>query len=174
MASNVKFQDFSFDVKVAIDEETIAWLYTWGNEIASQAARNCAMDGKVGEKLKGSYRSVVDESKGKATIGTPMEAGFWEEFGTGSQADTVKNGGKQGRDGWWVYVKDGELRKKESKHYQTEAQAQAIAESMCADGFDAYATNGRDPNYTLEKAFKSVKPKAESNLETILKRRLGK
>lgn len=167
--ADVKFQDFSIDVKAAIDEETIAWLYTWGSETASQAARNCTMDDTEGKKLKGSYRSVVDESKGKATIGTPMEAGLWEEWGTGTYA---AHG--DGRKDWWVYVKDQPPRETESTHYQTEAEAQAVAASMRAQGFDAYATNGRRPNYTLEKAFKSVKPKAVSDLENILKRRLGK
>lgn len=168
MASNVKFQDFSFDVKATIDDETIAWLYTWGSETASQAARNCAMEDTEGKKLKGSYKSVVDEDKGKATIGSPMEAAFWEEWGTGTYA---AHG--DGRKGWWVFI-EGQASKGGGKTYATKEEAEDAAMFLRSKGLDAYATNGRKPNYTLEKAFKSVKPKAVSELEDILKRRLGK
>lgn len=166
--ADVKFQDFSIDVKAAIDEETIAWLYTWGSETASQAARNCTMDDTEGKKLKGSYRSVVDESKGKATIGTPMEAGFWEEWGTGTYA---AHG--DGRKGWWIFI-EGQASQGGGKTYATKEEAEDAARFLRSKGLDAYVTNGRKPNYTLEKAFTSVKPKAISDLETILKRRLGK
>ena len=168
MANNVKFQDFSFDVKAAIDEETIAWLYTWGSETASQAARNCTMDDTEGKKLKGSYRSVVDEGDGKATIGSPMEAAFWEEWGTGTYA---AHG--DGRKGWWVFI-EGQASQGGGKTYNTKEEAEDAARFLRSQGLDAYVTNGRRPNYTLEKAFKSVKPKAISDLEDILKRRLGK
>ena len=169
MANNVQFKDFSFDVKAAIDEETLAWLHTWGSETASQAARNCTMDDAEGKKLKGSYRSVVDEGKGKATIGSPMEAAFWEEWGTGTYA---AHG--DGRKGWWVFIK-GQSSKGGGKSYRTREEAEDAAEFLRnVKQLDAYAINGRRPNYTLEKAFKFVKPKAIFDLETILKRRLGK
>lgn len=156
-------------MKAAIDEETLAWLHTWGSETASQAARNCTMDDAEGKKLKGSYRSVVDEGKGKATIGSPMEAAFWEEWGTGTYA---AHG--DGRKGWWVFIK-GQSSKGGGKSYRTREEAEDAAEFLRnVKQLDAYATNGRRPNYTLEKAFKFVKPKAIFDLETILKRRLGK
>jgi len=66
-------------------------------------------------------------------------------------------------------VKDGTHSSTDSKKYATEAEAQEVAKSMQDAGIDAYATNGRDPNYTLEKAFKSVKPKAIADLEKQLK-----
>lgn len=166
--ADVKFQDFSFDVKAAIDEETIAWLYTWGSETASQAARNCSMDDAEGKKLKGSYKSVVDESSGKATIGSPMEASFWEEWGTGTYA---AHG--DGRKGWWIFI-EGQASQGGGKTYATKEEAENGARFLRSQGLEAYVTNGRRPNYTLEKAFKSVKPKAISDLEDILKRRLGK
>jgi len=160
----VKFQDFSFEVKAAINDTTIAWLHEWANEITSHAKRNCTMDDNG--QLRGSYTNLVDESKGKATIGTPLESGFWEEFGTGEYADTNKNGGKEGRKGWWVY-KDGY--KGKGGKVLTEAEAKAIA----AEDPTVHATNGREPNYTLEKAFTVNRPKAEENLKTKLKE-LGK
>lgn len=170
--ANIVFQDFSAQVKAAMKAEADAWLYTWSNEIASQAKRNCQMDGNVGVQLRGSYTTSVDTNAGEAKIGSTLEAAYWEEYGTGSHADTVKNGGKEGRKDWWVYVKDQPPRETESTHYQTEAEAQAVADSMRAEGFDAYATNGRDPNYTLEKAFISTKPRAKADMEARLQRGL--
>ena len=45
MAVSVKFIDNSINVKAALSDVTTAWLYTWSSEIASQARRNCQMDG---------------------------------------------------------------------------------------------------------------------------------
>lgn len=172
MAGSVVLTDNSIEVKAALNETTVAWLYTWSNEIASQARRNCQMDGIVGVQLRGSYTTSVNASQGEAKIGSPLEAAYWEEYGTGSHADTRKNGGKQGRKDWWVYVKDQPPRETESTHYKTQAEAQAVADSMRAEGYDAYATNGRDPNYTLEKAFTNTKPRAIEDLKEQLKKEL--
>lgn len=168
--ADIVLVDYSADVKETMNDVATAWLYTWSNEIASQARRNCQMDGNVGVQLRGSYTTSVDTTAGEAQIGSTLEAAYWEEYGTGSHADTLKNGGKQGRKDWWVYVKDQPPRLTESTHYQTEAEAEAVAASMRAEGFDAYATNGRDPNYTLENAFIVTKPKAQADAEAQLKR----
>ena len=169
MANEVVLIDNSATFKAALNEEVYAWLYTWSNEIASQAKRNCQMDGNVGVQLRGSYTAVVDTEAREAKIGSSFESAYWEEYGTGSHADTIKNGGKQGRSDWWVYVKDQPPREKESTDYQTKAEAQAIAASMRAEGFDAYATNGRDPHYTLERAFANTKHKAKADARTRLR-----
>lgn len=160
------FQDFSFNVKAELNETTIAWLYETASEIASQAQRGCKMDGTEGQRLRGSYKSNVDESEGKATIGSALESVYWEEFGTGEYAAH-----KDGRKGWWVYVKDGTYHNNGGQTY-TEDEAKGVAASMRADGLDAYATNGREPNYTLEKAFDATKEKAKSRLEALLKERM--
>lgn len=158
----VKFQDFSFEVKTAINDTTIAWLYETANEITSQAARNCSTGESYSSQLRGSYANLVNESKGEAQIGSPMEEAFWEEFGTGEYADTSKNGGRKGRQGWWVY-KDGY--KGKGGKVLTERQAKAMA----AGDPTVHATNGREPNYTLERAFDKTKPKAIAELEKRLK-----
>ena len=83
--SDVKFEDYSVKVKAAINKASIAFLHTAGHEVESHAKRDCkmALEGDaVGNDLRGSYRSVVDERKGEAMIGSPMEAAYWEEFGT--------------------------------------------------------------------------------------------
>lgn len=156
----VELKDNSINVKAALNDTTIAWLYEWANEITSHAKRNCQMDDNG--QLRGSYANIVDEAKGKATIGSPLESAYWEEFGTGSYADTSKNGGKQGRQGWWVYSDEV---KGDGGKQRTEAQAKAIA----ASDPKMHATNGREPNYTLEKAFTVNKPKAIADLERKLK-----
>lgn len=170
--AGVEFKDFSINVMAALDETTKKWLLETANEITAKAQRNCAMDDDAGKQLKGSYANVVDDDKGVATIGTPLEAGYWEEFGTGSFADTTKNGGKPGRQGWWVYVKDEPPRSKVSHEYRTQDEAEAIAASMRAEGLDAYASNGRKPNYTLEKSFESVKNPSIARLKRELKERM--
>lgn len=176
--ADTRFQDFSFRVKAALDDISLAWLDEVAGEIAAQAARNCKMaqEGeREGRELKASYRYTVDDNKGEARIGSARESAFWEEFGTGSYADQSKNGGKQGRQGWWVYVKNGNKHSPNGgQTYQTQQEAEAIAQSMRDDSLDAYATCGRDPNYTLEKAFKRVQPVAEEALAEKLKERFDK
>lgn len=170
--ADVEFQDFSMEVKAALNDITIGWLYEVCGEVVAQAKRNCQMDDE-GAQLAGSYGYVVDESKGEGKVGSPLESVYWEEFGTGEYADTSKNGGKPGREGWWVYVKGGSGYEGPTGKYNSRGEAEAVAASMRSDGYDAYATNGREPNYTLEKAFKTTEPKAKAQLETLLKEGAG-
>lgn len=95
---SVEFQDFSIQVKEALDEKAVAFLYEAAGELKTQAARNSRVD--TGQ-LKGSWDYKVDESDKKATIGSPLENAIWEEFGTGEHA---VNG--DGRKGGWFYVDD--------------------------------------------------------------------
>lgn len=157
----VEFTDNSIEVKAVLNDTTIAWLYEWSNEIASHAKRNCAMDGDAGVQLRGSYRADVSSGTGVAKIGTPLESGYWEEYGTGSYAE---NG--NGRKGWWVY-KDGY--EGNGGKQLTEEQARAIA----ASDPKVHATNGRPPQHTLETAFTVNKPKAIADLEKKLKGSMG-
>lgn len=166
---NVKFDDYRVEVKAALNEATVAWLYEISEEVKSQAQRDCQMakEGEdIGIQLKGSYAADVNEEAGEAKIGTPLEAGYWEEYGTGEYA---AHG--DGRKGWWVYVKghqgDG------GNTYQTKEEAQRVAAFLRSRGLDAYHTNGRKPNYTLEKAFKVTLPKAMNALAEKLKGTMG-
>ena len=163
---STRLEDYSINVKAALNDITINWLIETSGEVAAHAAKNCQMaigGDKEGEQLKQSYRNVVDEDEGEAIVGSPRESVYWEEFGTGSHA---AHG--DGRKGWWVYVKNGETRSKTGQTYNNREEAEAIAASMQAEGIDAYATNGREPNYTLEKAFKQTKAKAQRRLEQLL------
>lgn len=165
----VKFEDYSLNVKAAINDTTIAWLHAWAHEITSHMQRNCRTTDDKGQ-LKNSYTNIIDETKGRATIGTPLESGYWEEFGTGEHADTSKNGGKPGRKGWWVYVEGGSGYQGETNHYMTKKDAERAAAFLRnVKKLDVRVTNGRDPNYTVENAFKANKNKAEADLKRKLK-----
>ena len=169
MANNVVFQDFSFEVKEALDETSIGWLYATAEEIKSQAQRNCKTDYEEGGKqLKGSYNTKVDEAKGEAQIGSPMEAAYWEEWGTGEYA---AHG--DGRKGWWIYI-PGQESMGGGRTYYDEMEAMMMAAYIQSRyGKKAYVTNGRRPNYTLENAFGVTKNPAISRLEELLKGRMG-
>lgn len=167
MAAGVEFKDYSIEVSEALDETTIAWLLEAANEVTSQAQRTCVMEDDVGKRLKGSYANQVDESKGTATIGTPLEEGYWEEFGTGEYA---AHG--DGRKGWWVYIR-GEASKGGGKSYANREEAEEAAAFLrTVKGLDAVVTNGRPPNYTLEKAFQSKQGWAKDRLADMLKERM--
>lgn len=165
--ASVEFKDYSIKVKTAINDTTIAWLHTWANEIASQAARNCQMD-DTGKQLKGSYRADVNEGKGEAKVGSPLESAYWEEWGTGEYA---AHG--DGRKGWWIYI-PGQKSMGGGMSYGTKEEAESMAAYIRQKyKKNAVVTNGREPNYTLERAFKSVEPKAKSDLESKLKDGVG-
>ena len=151
MAAGVEFKDFSIEVAEALDETAIAAVLEIAAEITSQAQRTCVMEDDVGKRLKGSYDfTQTDSSKAEAMVGTPLEEGFWEEWGTGEYA---AHG--DGRKGWWVYIK-GEASKGGGKSYATKEEAEEAAAFLrIVKGLDAVVTNGRPPNYTLEKAFQS-------------------
>lgn len=161
----VQFQDFSFSVKAALNDTTVAWLYETANEVASQARSNCQLDDESGGKqLSGSYATKVDGGKGEAKVGSPLESAYWEEWGTGEYA---AHG--DGRKGWWIYI-PGQASMGGGQTYQSREEAEKMAAYIRAvHKKSAVVTNGRPPNYTLEKAFKKVAPKAKANLAEKLK-----
>ena len=75
---SVQFNDFSMQVKAALEEAAIAYLHEAAGELVSQTARNSPVDTV---QLKGSWDYKVDESKLEATIGSPLENAIWNEFG---------------------------------------------------------------------------------------------
>lgn len=161
----VKFNDYSMQVKAELNDITKQWLHEASFEVQAHAQRNCKMDDEEGRRLRQSYKNVVDEDKGEAMVGSARESVYWEEFGTGSHA---ANG--DGRKGWWVYVKNGETRSKKGQTYSSREEAEEAAEFLRkVKHLDAYATNGRDPSYTLENAFKTTMPKAKALLAEMLK-----
>lgn len=164
----VTVNNYSVQVKVKLSQAIRNALYEAGSEVASHANRNVKLQDDAGQKLRGSYRCDVNTSGDKAAIGTPNEEGYWEEFGTGSHADTAKNGGVAGRTDWWVYVTN-ETPRAVNEIHRTEEEAKAVAASLRERGKDAHASNGYDPNYTLEKAFISNKDTIERIFENDIR-----
>lgn len=91
----VQFTDNSVQVKAALDEAAIAYLYEASGELEAQVKRNSRV-GKTGQ-TKNAWTHVVDEGKLEATVGNPLENAIWEEFGTGEFA--LKGDGRKG--GWY-------------------------------------------------------------------------
>lgn len=79
----LEFEDYSIEVKAALNEAVIAFLHEAAGEIESQVKRNTPVD--TGQ-LKGSWDYKVYEHKGEAVIGSPLENAIWNEFGTGQYA----------------------------------------------------------------------------------------
>lgn len=163
----VKFQDFSIQVKAAINDTTIGWLHTWSNEIASHAKDNCQMTDDNGQ-LRKSYTYKADEGRGESKIGSRLESAYWEEWGTGEYA---AHG--DGRKGWWIYI-PGQESMGGGRKYNSREEAEDMAAYIRAKyGKPAVVTNGRRPNYTLEKAFTVNAPKAKQDLAEMLKEGVG-
>lgn len=156
----VQFIDNSIKVKAALNDATIAWLYEAAGEIESAAKRNSRVDTS---DLKTSWKHKVDESKGQATIGSPLQNAIWEEYGTGEFAMN-----KDGRKGYWVFVKGGKIHSSNPKTYTLEKAKQVVA-IMRSKGLDAYYTKGKKPNRTLFNAFAKNETKLKRRLESILK-----
>ena len=167
MAANVNFKDFSMEVSAELDETAIAFLHEAAAEIESQAKRTCKMEDDAGKRLKGSYANTVDEGSRTATVGTPLEEGFWEEWGTGEYA---AHG--DGRKGWWVFIR-GQASQGGGQSYKTQEEAEEAAAFLRrVKGLDAVVTNGRPPNYTLERAFEAKQAWARDRLSDMLKERM--
>ena len=148
--ANVEFEDFSVQVQDTLDDAVIAFLYEAAGEVEAQTKRNS----RQGKKYKGIqaqnlWEYAVDEDEKTAKVGSQHEAAYWEEFGTGEYA---LHG--DGRKGWWVYVEGSDTPRANQKQY-TKEEAEGIAASMRAEGLDAHATNGIEPNEPLARAFNS-------------------
>ena len=96
--ADVEFQDFSLQVKAAIDENAEKFLYEAGELIKGQVVPITPV--KTGQ-LKGSWDYRVDLGHDEVKIGSPSENAIWNEFGTGEYA--AKG---DGRKGGWSYQDD--------------------------------------------------------------------
>ncbi|MGN0621352.1 MAG: hypothetical protein ACI4I9_05755, partial [Porcipelethomonas sp.] len=81
--ADVIFVDNSINVKAALNDAAIKWLYEAALLIESQTKDNTMADKS---QLKNSWTHIVDELKQEAIVGSPLENAVWEEFGTGEYA----------------------------------------------------------------------------------------
>lgn len=127
--TDVEFVDNSIEVKDAINDAVIAWLYEASGELESQVKRNTAVDSG---QLKSSWAYKVEESSYKSVVGSPLENAIWEEFGTGEYAlsgDGRKTPWKyQDRHGNW-HTTTGK-RAKRTLHNAFESTKQKIKKAL--------------------------------------------
>ena len=95
--AKVIFEDYSIQVKEAIDSKINAVLEECAGELESAVKRNTRVGAINGGKTKNSWKHRVIDSEHKAIIGSPLENAIWEEFGTGEHA--LEGNGRKG--GWW-------------------------------------------------------------------------
>lgn len=154
---SVEFKDNSVSAKKALRDAAIAFLWSVANTLTSEAMSNSSAEEYRGVQAKRLWSYVVDEDKLEATVGSPYEAGFWEELGTGEYAINFEGGSSgKGRKGWWVYVEGNEKPSPNQKQY-TEQEAKETAAYLRSKGLDAHATKGRKPNRPLFRAFSAKK-----------------
>ena len=162
---SVELHDFTIKVTEAIEDALIAGLHEAAGELEARTVRNSRQSHSYGDiRATALWDHKVDEGKKEAYVGSPHEAGYWEEFGTGEHALN-----KDGRKGWWVYV-EGQDSGKGGKSYSTKEEAEEAAKFLRkVKKLEAYATNGIDPNRPLHRAFQSGKKAVEAIFAEKLK-----
>lgn len=164
MAANVTFRDLSLQVQAAIREHALTALETAANEMTSQVKRRTREPTAWPRDVKGSWNYDIDKDRMEARIGSPLEESYWEELGTGEYAIN-----RDGRKGWWVYVKGENGPTKSTKQYTYEEALQMMA-SMRADGLDAHISQGRPPGRPMQRAFDEEKQNIIAVIEDEVKR----
>lgn len=151
--ANVEFTDNSVQVIDALEDAVIAYLYEAGGELEAQTKRNTRPVKYGKQDVKNSWEYQVDEKAKETKVGSPLEASYWEELGTGEYALN-----HDGRKGWWVYVEGNDTPRSNQKYY-TEAEAKEVAAYLRAEEkLDAYATKGTEANRPLYKTFTELQP----------------
>jgi len=160
----VKFIDNSAKVKGALKDAAIKTLHEVSGELITQTVRNTP-NGHWFSRQKNAWTYKVDEGKLMSVVGNPLEETLWTEFGTGEHA--LKG---DGRNGYWVYVKDSSSGAKSMspKSYTLE-EAKRIVAMMRADGLDAHYTKGQKPKRPFFRAYTKLKPVFQKRFEEIVK-----
>lgn len=166
MASDVRFTDNSVQVRTALNEAVIVYLYEAGGELEAQTVRNSRPVKYGKHDVRGNWKYQVNEGRKECKVGNHLEASFWEELGTGEYALN-----HDGRKGWWVYVEGNDTPRRNQKQY-TQQEAEGIAASMRAEGLDAHASNGTEANRPLYRAFHSLKGALIRRAEDVLGARM--
>ena len=162
----VQFQDFSVQVKADINQKSLNALEESAIELVSETKRQTPDNRDYSRQLKASWDYSLNAATGTARIGTPLEEGYWNEYGTGEHAvDTSKS-----RSGWWVYIEGGSGYEGATNHYATEEEAQAMAAFIRAKyGLEAVATNGTDPNHSFENAYAAKRTWIKNHMAEAMK-----
>ena len=159
----VEFQDNSMKVKSELEKAAIKFLHEAGLTMQRQAANNTRV---ASGDTAGAWDYVVDEGKLEAVIGNPMQNAIWEEFGTGEYA--LK---RNGRKGYWVYVKGNGSSTSRSQKQYTLQEAKEVTAYLRSKGLDAHYTNGKKPSRAFHNAFIAKKDAIIRQAEKVLKAR---
>ena len=145
MGQQIKFElkDNSKEVSKKLRKAMVAFLHEAIGEIEASVARLSRVD--TG-KTKGSWKTVVNEAKFEAIIGTNDENAIWEEFGTGEHA--LKGDGR--KTPWYVPVDTYHGKKKPTFNGK-------VVVVTGKSGKKFYKTNGKQPNRTLQRAYEKKK-----------------
>lgn len=155
--ADIEFIDNHVQVNRAIDDAVGAFLLEASAELVSATRRNTPKD--TGQ-LKGSWAANVDESKGEAVIGSPLENAIWTELGTGEWA--ANHNGRSGA--WYVPAEKVTGKKKPTFNGQ-------VIVVYGKNGQKFYKTNGKKPARMLHNAFEKNKAKIIRRAEKIFKAR---
>ena len=165
--AKIQFTDNSVKVKEALEDAVLNYLDEAAGELLKKTKSNTRQGAKYkGKEATSLWKYVVDEGEKVATIGSPDEAAYWEELGTGEYALN-----KDGRKGWWVYVEGNDTPRANQKKY-TKEEALQTAAFLRSKGLDAHATNGIKPNRPLHRAFTSMKGALIRRAEEVLGARM--
>lgn len=118
MASDVIFEDYTIQVKDAIDNKINAELAGVSGEMVAAVVRNYDNFPRVDTgETKNSFQYKVVESEHTSYIGSNHQNAIWEEFGTGEHA--LAGNGRKG--GWAYQDRNGEWHfthgKKPGRHF---------------------------------------------------------
>ncbi len=158
--AGIEFEDYTDEVKLAIREKIIEFLYEAAGEITSLIQRASAVGRVSGGKTKGSWRYKVNEKKLTATIGSPLINAVWEEFGTGEYA--LEGKGRKGK--WYIPIGNGR-----GEISQAVVDAYNMKVVYGSKGKRFVETTGKKPKRTFTKVFEGNREAIEARLESILK-----
>lgn len=154
----VQFINNSIQVRGMLNDKAIAWLYEACGELEAQTKQNMPPGGDYYSQQKNSWKYEVDEEKLTGTVGNPLEAALWTEFGTGEHSIAPKGG----RKGYWVYVKEDDVNLGTSYNYTggkqyTLQEAKRAVAMLRSDGLDAHYTKGQAAKRPLFRAYTLLK-----------------
>ena len=155
---SVQFHDNSIRVKEALEDAVYDFLERASAELETQTARNSSPEKYRGKQAQQLWDRVVDESAKEAKVGSPDEAAYWEELGTGEYA--LEGNGRQGA--WFVPVERVTSRSKPT------FQGKVVV-VYGDDGQAFYKTDGKRPKRMLHNAFTENKAKIIKRAEQIFK-----
>ena len=123
-----------------------------------------------GGNFRGSI-TVLHSDEDSVVVGTPYFYGVWLEWGTGSHA--IHGDGRQG---WWVYVDNGNANlidyTPSDQPIRTKEEAERVCNGLRAKGLNAFYTDGTEPRPYLQPALDSNKATIEQMLSNVLLQQL--